>query len=182
MNPKGQKYYDSNEEYQGFKVVACIANESMDPSTTFGIPKALAPMGYVSAHVGKWHMRSDPGEHGYAVHDGDTDNNPGNTIKRDLQKGDPKPTRLTEELMTDPKLMFSITGKAIGFMEEQVQAGKPFYVQISHYAMHAGSECKVATREKYVNDPYVQAWYKANNKTAENRQSQRGPGGLAGNG
>ena len=42
--------------------------------------------------------------------------------------------------------MFSVTTKAIGFMEEQVKAGKPFYLQISHYAMHEGRECLPATR------------------------------------
>lgn len=175
MNPKGQDYYDESRDYEGFEVIPCIANETMDPATTFAIPEALAPMGYVSAHLGKWHLRGDPGEHGYVLHDGDTDNNPGNTIKANLKPGEEKPRRLTEELMTDPKLMFSITEKAIGFMEEQVQADKPFYVQISHYAMHAGSECKVATREKYVNDPWVQAWYKANEKTADNVNVKEDP-------
>lgn len=175
MNPRGQEYYDESKGYEGFKAVPCIANLTMDPATTFSIPKALKPMGYVCAHVGKWHMRSDPGEHGYAVHDGDTDNNPGNTIKRFMKEGDVQPKRLTEELMADPKLMFSITEKAIGFMEEQVQASKPFYVQISHYAMHAGSECKVATREKYVNHPDVQAWYNAHNKTAETVNRKEDP-------
>ena len=168
MNPRNDTYFDTNKEYEGFKVVGCIANKTMDPAATFGIPKALAPMGYVSAHVGKWHMRSDPGAHGYAVHDGDTDNNPGNTIKKGLKKGEAQPRRLTEENMKDPKSMFSITEKAIGFMEKQVKADKPFYVQISHYAMHAGSECKIATREKYVKHPLVQAWYKQHDKTAEN--------------
>ena len=33
------------------------------------------PLGYVSAHIGKWHMRGDPGKEGYVLHDGDTDNN-----------------------------------------------------------------------------------------------------------
>ena len=28
------------------------------------IPEALKPLGYVSAHIGKWHMRGDPGERG----------------------------------------------------------------------------------------------------------------------
>ena len=31
------------------------------------IPEALKPLGYVSAHIGKWHMRGDPGEHGYVA-------------------------------------------------------------------------------------------------------------------
>lgn len=176
MNPKKDTYFDTNPEYAGFKVVPCIANLTMDSETTFGIPKALAPLGYTSAHIGKWHMRSDPGAHGYSVHDGDTDNDEGNTIKRFMKDDtDEKPRRLTEELMTDPKRMFSVTEKAIGFMEEQAKGGKPFYVQISHYAMHAGSECTVATREKYAKHPLVQAWYAEHGKTADNVNSKEDP-------
>ena len=40
----------------------------------------------------------------------------------------------------------------------------PFYVQISHYAMHAGRECLDKTRARYLKHPLVQAWYRANNK------------------
>ena len=50
-------------------------------------------------------MYSDPGAEGYVVHDGDTSNTPG-TPK------DP------EVYATDPKLMFSITEKAIDFIED----------------------------------------------------------------
>ncbi len=111
-------------------------------------------------------MRGDPGDEGYVLHDGDTDNKPGNTLASFAKEGEAKPRRLPENL-TDPKLMFSTTEKAIGFMEQQVAAGKPFYLQISHYAMHAFSECLPATREKYANHPLVQAWYKENNKEKE---------------
>jgi arylsulfatase A-like enzyme len=114
------------------------------------IPEALDPLGYACAHIGKWHMRGNPRDEGYILHDGETTNNPGNS-----------------KIPDDPKLMFSITEKAIGFMEEQVQAKNPFYLQISHYAMHAGSECLPETRNKYINHPDVQAYYKKNKKTAE---------------
>jgi arylsulfatase A-like enzyme len=63
--------------------------------------------------------------------------------------------------------MFSITEKAIEFMEEQVQAKNPFYLQISHYAMHAGFECLPETREKYINHPHIQAYYRKMNKSSE---------------
>ena len=130
------------------------------------IPEALKPLGYASAHIGKWHMRGDPGDEGYVLHDGDTNNNPGNTLAASAKQ------RLPDDL-TDPKLMFSITAKAIGFMNEQVQAGKPFYLQISHYAMHEVRECLPATREKYARHPAVQAYYKEHKTTAEevNRMS-----------
>ena len=162
MNDRGQEYYDKSRQYAGFPVVPCISDMTIDADAVT-IPEALKPLGYVSAHIGKWHMRGDPANEGYAVHDGNTDNNPGNTLRSFVKEGEPKPRRLPPDL-TDPKLMFSITDKAIGFMEQQVQASKPFYLQISHYAMHAGQECLPATREKYADHPLVQAWYEANNK------------------
>ena len=110
-------------------------------------------------------MRGDPGDEGYVLHDGDTSNKPGNTLVANLPEGESKPKRLPEDL-ADPKLMFSVTEKAIGFIEDQVEKERPFYVQISHYAMHAGSECLSATREKYAKHPLVRAWYEANDKDA----------------
>lgn len=164
MNQLGQDYYNEKKS-KGLPVISCIADETIDPEATT-IPEALGPLGYTSAHIGKWHMRGDPGDEGYLVHDRDTNNNPGNTLKTGLPEGDPKPKRLPEDL-SDPKLMFSITKKAIGFIEEQVKADNPFYVQISHYAMHAGSECLPATREKYAKHPLIQAYYEENKKEAD---------------
>lgn len=158
MNDKGQEVFDA-KSFSGFPVVACVSDMTLDPETET-IPEVLAPLGYVSAHIGKWHLRGDPGEEGYLVHDGDTSNTPGNTVT-----GQGK-VRLPDDL-TDPKLMFSITEKAIGFLEEQVAAGRPFYLQVSHYAMHEGRECLPATREKYTRHPAVQAHYEKIGETAE---------------
>ncbi len=164
MNDRGQEYYDE-KGFPGFPVVPCVSDMTIDQDAVT-IPEVLKPLGYVSAHIGKWHMRGDPGDEGYVLHDGDTNNNPGNTLPDDAKQ------RLPDDL-TDPKLMFSVTQKAIGFMDDQVKAGKPFYLQISHYAMHEGRECLPATREKYARHPAVQAYYKKNGTTAEkvNRKS-----------
>ena len=167
MNSRGQEYYDESKAYKGFPVVPCIADQTIDLEAVT-IPEALKPLGYVSAHIGKWHMRGDPHDEGYVLHDGDTNNNPGNTLSEDTKQ------RLPENL-TDPKLMFSVTNKAIGFMDEQVRAGKPFYLQISHYAMHEGRECLPATREKYVKHPAVRAWYKKVGKTAATVKRKEDP-------
>ncbi|MFC2115080.1 sulfatase-like hydrolase/transferase [Bacteroidota bacterium] len=158
-------YYQINEEYKYFPLVPNVADFEIDEDA-LTIAEVLKPLGYASAHIGKWHMRGDPGEEGYIVHDGATDNNPGNTLKANLEPGEPTPTRLPKD-MSDPKLMFSVTEKAIGFIEDQVKTGNPFYLQISHYAMHSGRECLHVTRQKYVNHPLVQAWYKENNKDPE---------------
>ena len=157
-----EPYYDTKREYRHFPLVPNVSDRELDEDAVT-IPKALKPLGYVSAHIGKWHMRGDPAKAGYVLHDGATDNNPGNTLKYGLERDERTPRRLPKD-MTDPKLMFSITEKAIGFMEEQVKKSNPFYLQISHYAMHAGYECLDKTHEKYVNHPLVQEWYKKNNK------------------
>jgi arylsulfatase A len=164
LNSK-EPYYDTQKEYKGFPLIPNVADKELDEDAVT-IAEALKPLGYVSAHIGKWHMRGDPGKEGYVVHDGDTTNDPGNTLKKGLKPGEQQPRRLPKD-MSDPKLMFSVTEKAIGFIEEQANQGNPFYVQISHYAMHAGRECLNKTREKYLKHPLVKAWYKENNKDPE---------------
>ncbi|HSH19283.1 MAG TPA: sulfatase-like hydrolase/transferase, partial [Draconibacterium sp.] len=148
MNNGGSEYYDTNKAYSKFPVVPCVSDLTIDEDA-LTIPEALGPLGYVCAHVGKWHMRGNPEDEGYLVHDGSTTNSEGNS-----------------NTLGDPKLMFSLTEKAIKFMEDQVQAEKPFYLQISHYAMHAGFECLLETREKYTQIPEIQAYYKKVGKTA----------------
>jgi arylsulfatase A len=105
MNDRGQEYYNE-KQYKGFPVVSCISDMTIDDDAVT-IPEALKPLGYASAHVGKWHMRGDPGDEGYALHDGNTSNNPGNTLPPEKKK------RLPASL-TDPKLMFSLTESPIG--------------------------------------------------------------------
>jgi len=156
MNDRRQDYYDE-KGYPDFPVIPCVSDMTID-SEAVTIPEALKPLGYVSAHIGKWHMRGNPGDEGYVLHDGDTSNKPGNTLPAGANQ------RLPNDL-TDPKLMFSVTEKALGFMSEQTKAKKPFYLQISHYAMHEGRECLPATREKYVRHPLVQAYYQKIGKT-----------------
>ena len=165
-NSLGQKYYNEKKS-KGLPVISCIADQTIRPDAVT-IPEALKPLGYVSAHIGKWHMRGDPSDEGYVLHDGDTNNDPGNTIVTRSEDGKKlsKLSRIPNDL-TDPKLMFSITQKSNQFIEDQVKANQPFYLQISHYAMHAGSECLPATREKYAKHPAIQAYYKKVGKTAD---------------
>ncbi|MDE0826440.1 MAG: sulfatase-like hydrolase/transferase, partial [Akkermansiaceae bacterium] len=44
---------------------------------------------------------------------------------------------------------FSLSRKACDFLEEQVKADKPFYLQLSHYAVHKQLQSLAETQAKY---------------------------------
>lgn len=104
---------------------------------------------YRTAHFGKWgsQMGIDPAAAGYDAGDGPTDNWVGG-----MEWGHPLTTQLFRAL-DDPKRAFSITDRAIGFMEETVSMGRPFFLQVSHYAVHLDMECLSGTWEKYYDKP-----------------------------
>lgn len=84
--------------------------------TTIG--EFLKANGYATAHFGKWHVgRTDPSVHGFDESDGPTNNGGPENV--------PNP---------HPKQLFGMTGRGMDFMARQVKAGKPFYLQLSHYA------------------------------------------------
>ena len=87
---------------------------------------------YTCAHFGKWHIGKFPEALGYQVNDGGNGNRVGNTKN-------PK----------DPKLIFSLSRKSIEFMETQTRAGKPFFLQVSHYANHLKYQGLRETIKKY---------------------------------
>ncbi len=87
------------------------------PESEVTIGEFLKRAGYATAHFGKWHVgRVSPGRHGFDESDGPTNN------------GGP------DEVATpNPKEAFAMTAKGIDFMERQMKAGRPFYLQMSHY-------------------------------------------------
>ena len=100
------------------------------PDGEFTLAEVLRRQDYATAHFGKWHLAGGgPGRHGFDQHDGDTGNDgPG----------------LYED--PNPKDIFGITNRTIAFMEQHCAAGRPFYVQLSHYAVHGPSKALEGTR------------------------------------
>lgn len=100
------------------------------------IPKALKKINsqYRTAHFGKWGMGSNPSILGYDVSDGPTKNKDGNFIN--------DKTQWIHTAKKDPKNIFSLTDRAIEFIKSSTTNAKPFYLQISHYAVHADIESK----------------------------------------
>jgi len=98
----------------------------------------LKSAGYASAHFGKWHLYGGgPAKHGYDESDGDTDNK----------------TSRPDDPPDDPKLMFSLTRRSVDFIERQAKAGRPFFLQVSHYATHARYQATKKTLEKHQKNP-----------------------------
>ena len=87
-----------------------------------------ADKSYKTAHFGKWDSRFDgvsPEQMGYDVSDGTTGNSTGGG------KGSGRPAE-----SEDPKLIFSLTDRTKDFISQQHASSTPFYVQLSHYAVH----------------------------------------------
>ncbi len=107
------------------------AEDVREASMTIG--EMMKAAGYATAHFGKW----SPGapESGLQHYDG-SDGNAGNG---DGNVDDP----------ANPKDIFGITGRAVAFMEASVDAGQPFYMQLSHYAPHVGFQALEESVERW---------------------------------
>ena len=99
------------------------------------IAEVLQQAGYTTAHYGKWHLGGGgPGNHGYDVHDGNTGNQDA------APHVDPNPVDI-----------FGMSRRANAFMEENTKAGKPFFIQLSYYALHYPQNALASTRQAYKN-------------------------------
>lgn len=124
------------------------------------IPRVLKSVDadYMTAHLGKWDHRfeqPDPSELGYDVSDGATGNGEGNVGAPRTKKGGLD--KFTINPAADPKMIMDLTNRAYEFMETQVKADKPFFVQLSHYALHLSIFYKQATYDE------VLTWQKGQN-------------------
>lgn len=90
------------------------------PSDTTTIGELLRKAGYRTAHFGKWHCGGGgPGAHGYDVSDGDTGNRDAEAFPAE-----------------NPNDVFGMSRRAVQFIEEARRTEKPFFVQLSCYALH----------------------------------------------
>ena len=124
------------------------------------IPKAIkqANPDYRTAHFGKWHIAMVPKDAGFDVDDGMPSNGGGEIFgdgyldAKEYSKSSkdyleqnkiPNPTNARSAGKPsaywsdeNPKDIFGITQKAQDFMTKSMEEGKPFYVQLSHFATH----------------------------------------------
>jgi arylsulfatase A-like enzyme len=126
------------------------------PRGHLSIPQALRRVDprYRCAHFGKWgesisgkqgldqENPAAPARLGYDETDGVTGNVTGGM-------GADNKDKLNFKVTEDPKLVFSMTKRAVGFMERQARAAMPFYMHVSYYAVHRQVQCRRETLEKY---------------------------------
>ena len=87
------------------------------PAGTTTVAGLLKTVGYTTAHYGKWHVgRVSPAQHGFDDSDGPTNNGGPDNVAS-----------------PNPKQAYGMTERGIAFMKRAQQAGKPFYLQLSHY-------------------------------------------------
>jgi arylsulfatase A len=115
--------------------------------TSYTIPKLLKKINskYKTAHFGKWGIDVDPSELGYDESDGVTGNKEGGFDYRSMKK------QWQNNIVEDPKKIFSTTETAINFLERQAKSNTPFFLQVSHYAVHSDVMMRKETLEKYKN-------------------------------
>ncbi len=92
---------------------------------------------YRTATFGKWQLHQTQAELGFDSDDGRI------TQNQDGESSDPR----------DPKRMFEVTDKGNRFMEESVAAGRPFYLQLWHYAVHSTNQALPETLEAWRKRP-----------------------------
>ena len=106
---------DSAGAASGRVITPNASTELTTAETT--IAELLKRAGYATAHFGKWHVgRVSPSQHGFDDSDGATGNGGPDNVAA-----------------PNPKQALAMTAKGIDFMERQAKAGKPFYLQLSHY-------------------------------------------------
>jgi arylsulfatase A len=116
---------------QSYQLLAAPDHVKDLPTSETTIAELLKEKGYATAHLGKWHLgRGNPGQHGFDVHDGSTSNQSNGTAE-------------------NPKDIFGITERAIEFMEQQAKSETPFYLQLSHYAVHTPFQALEKSEEKF---------------------------------
>ena len=122
-------------------------SDHIDHEKGWSLPKALKAVDslYVAGHFGKWGMGSSPEVMGYDASDGPTQNREGGFVN-DRSQWD-------AHVKDDPKRIMDITKKGVAFMKEQVEAERPFYLQLSHWAVHANLEATAASLAKYEAKP-----------------------------
>lgn len=88
---------------------------------------------YVTGHIGKWHIEPEPEDLGFDIAS--------------------NPVRASGIGAEDPGSIFAKTDAALDFLSDRASQGDPFFLQVSHFAVHNPIEGQAALINKYQNLP-----------------------------
>ena len=126
-----------------------VRNQTILPASVPTLPESIQKAGYATCFLGKWHLGEQNGTG--PIGQGFDENFGGLTwghpkgyfspYRNPYLKDGPKGEYLTDRL----------TDEAIGFIKKQVDAKKrkPFFVCLSHYAVHTPIQAKKSITDKY---------------------------------
>ncbi len=113
------------------------------------IPEALKKQGYTTAHMGKWHLGDDeetsPEAQGFDI------NIAGNHAGHPKTYFSPYKNPNLKDGKEGEYLTDRLTDEAVKFIRENKK--NPFFLYLSHYAVHTPIQAKAAITEKYKNKP-----------------------------
>ncbi|UCE41476.1 MAG: sulfatase-like hydrolase/transferase [Candidatus Aminicenantes bacterium] len=107
------------------------------------IAEELRKDGYITAHVGKWHLREDPKTQGFDVNVG------GTVYGHPVSYFSPYRNKYLEGGPAGEYLTDRLTDEAIRFVEAQKY--NPFFFHLSYYAVHSPIQAKKDMVAKYEN-------------------------------
>jgi arylsulfatase A len=142
--------YEGNER----KRLLCPRNPLWMELEEVTIAESLKPAGYISCHIGKWHLGADdwhPDRQGFDFNIGGCDfGQPPSYFDPYYRPGQGSiPTlkpRRKGEYLTDRE-----GDEAVGFIEKH--KGRPFFLYMSHYAVHTPLQAKKDLMAKYMAKP-----------------------------
>jgi arylsulfatase A-like enzyme len=122
-----------------------IPNKSGLAKDNVTIADALKAAGYATGHFGKWHLAGNDGalptEQGFDV---SFDSFGDGEVKEGSEGNKTGPP-------SDPKGVFTLTGKACEFME--ANKDRPFFCYLAHHAIHGPLQGRPETRAKFQAKP-----------------------------
>ena len=141
--------------YTGRGKLLCPLNALFMESDEITLAEALEPAGYVSCHIGKWHLGQQahfPEKQGYDFNHGGCDLGQPPNYFDPYRSGRPhylipnlKP-RKEGEYLTDRE-----ADEAVAFIE--ANKGRPFLLNMCHYAVHTPIQAKKDVTAKYAAKP-----------------------------
>jgi arylsulfatase A len=110
------------------------------------IAEVLKPLGYTTAHIGKWHLGPTaeywPEKQGFDLNIGGTNSGMPKSFFYPQWKGNPPIEGSEGEYLTE-----RLTNEAVRFIRDN--RNRPFFLYLPHYAVHVPIEAKEEVAKKY---------------------------------